>query len=263
MTDFETIRYHTGEGLARITLARPEKRNAINSAMFAELAQATAAAAADPDVRVVLLDAEGPAFCAGIDLALLAELSGAIGSDPHSFVARAQEPFRTLATMTKPAVAAVQGHAIGAGFQLALACDLRIAADDASFAILEPRYGIIPDLGGAYHLARMLGPARAKELVWTTRSMDAAEAERVGLVNAVVTSDSLAKEAEAMVDGLLSVSPIPLSLTKSLIDGAHEIPLAAELEREAEAQVRCLTSEDHREAISAYFEKRPARFTGR
>jgi enoyl-CoA hydratase/carnithine racemase len=145
LSDFETIHYVVRGGLATITLARSDKRNAVNQAMFTELGDATEAAAAASDVRAVLVAGEGPSFCAGIDLSIIGELAGLVSqaSDDEggfrSFVRVAQRPFRSLAGMPKPTVAAVQGHALGAGFQLALACDLRVAATDARLGMLEPR----------------------------------------------------------------------------------------------------------------------------
>ena len=181
---FETLRYDVRDGVARIAMARPEKRNAVTAAMFEELGDAAEQAAGDLDVRAVVLTGDGPSFCAGIDLSLLGELGGlAAGAEGQPdgfrrFVEGAQRPFLALSTMPKPTVAAVRGHALGAGFQLALACDLRVAGSDARFGMLELRYGLIPDLGGIHHLTRLVGPARAKELVWSGRTVQTAEAER-------------------------------------------------------------------------------------
>jgi enoyl-CoA hydratase/carnithine racemase len=265
MDEFETIKYSVDDHLATITLARSEKRNAMNQTLFTELGEAAEMAGSDDDVRAVLVTGEGPSFCAGIDLSLLVEL-GAMGLDGdqfHTFVQLAQRPFRLLATMVKPTLAAVQGHAIGAGFQLALACDLRVAAGDASFAILEPRYGIIPDLGGAHHLARLGGPSLAKELVWSARTVEAHEAEQRGLVNRVVDGESLGKEAETFLREILVHSPVAIAEIKSLINGAHETPIEREFALEADAQVRCLQSHDHREAVAAFMEGRTPQFEGR
>src|SRR6266516_5308537 len=147
MPDFQTVRYEKRDGIAAITLSRPEKRNAMNREMFAEAADAAEEAGRDPDVHGVLLAGEGRSFCAGIDLGLLAEfgtLAALPGSQFRSFVKMAQRPYRVLARLEKPTLAAVQGHALGAGFQLALACDLRVLATNARMALLEARYGIIP-----------------------------------------------------------------------------------------------------------------------
>jgi enoyl-CoA hydratase/carnithine racemase len=263
MAEFETIRYDLAEGLASITLARPDKRNAMNAQMFTELGDAAAAATSDPAVRGVLVKAEGSSFSAGIDLGSLSELAGMRGQALTAFVRMAQRPFLLLARMEKPTVAAVQGHALGAGFQLALACDLRVATAEATFGILEARYGLIPDLGGSHHLARLVGAARAKELVWSARTMGAEEAERLGLVNRVAGSaQDLPAVAEALLRDVTAHSPIVVSLVKSLIDHAPETPLEVELERESQAQMLCVQSHDGAEAIASHVERRP-HHTGR
>src|SRR5438128_6170155 len=132
----------------------------------------------------------------------------------HAFVRGAQRAYRNLQTVPKPSIAAVQGHALGAGFQLALACDLRVLAEDALLGMLEIRFGIIPDLGGNHGLARLVGPARAKELVWTGRRVDASEADRLGLANRIVAVDALQKEAEELARALAAGPPVPISLAK-------------------------------------------------
>ena len=263
MADLETIRYGVHDGVATIELARPDKRNAINAQMFTELGDAAERAAGDPGIRAVLVRAQGPVFCSGIDVTLLGQLSGTRGARFRSFVRTAQRPYQLLAQMDKPSVAAIQGPAVGAGFQLALACDLRVAAEDARFAMLEVRFGLVPDLGGSHRLARQIGPARAKELIWTGRAVEADEAERIGLVNRVVAAGALDKEADVLVREVVASPPIPVSLTKALIGRAAETSLETALERDAHAQATCIDSEDHREAVAAYLEKRPPRFTGR
>ena len=228
MIEFETIRYELDDGLARITLARPDKRNAVNQAMFTELGDAAEKAAGDSRVRAVLVAGDGPSFCAGIDLALLGELGNlaAQASEEEggfrSFVRAAQRPFRFLARMPKPAVAAVQGHAVGAGLQLALACDLRVAGKDAMLGMLEPRYGLIPDLGGPHRLARLVGPSRAKELVWSTRIVGAQEALGIGLIDRIVEPEVLLSEAETLARQVSQHSPTAVGLIKELIERASE-----------------------------------------
>jgi 2-(1,2-epoxy-1,2-dihydrophenyl)acetyl-CoA isomerase len=263
MADLETIHYGVHDGVATIELARPDKRNAINAQMFTELGDAAERAAGDPGIRAVLVRAQGPVFCAGIDVTLLGQLSGTRGARFRSFVRTAQRPYQLLAQMDKPSVVAIQGPAVGAGFQLTLACDLRVASEDARFAMLEVRFGLVPDLGGSHRLARQIGPARAKELIWTGRAVEADEAERIGLVNRVAAAGALEKEADALVRDVVASPPIPVSLTKALIGRAAETSLETALERDAHAQATCIDSEDHREAVAAYLEKRPPRFTGR
>ncbi len=244
--DFETIRYTVDDGLANITLARPDKRNAVTQAMFAELGDAAEEAAADQAVRVVLVTGEGPSFCAGIDLGLLSELGplAAQASDDQdtfgSFIRRAQRPFRALARMPKPSLAAVQGHALGAGLQLALACDLRVASTDAKLGMLEPRYGLIPDLGGLHRLTRLVGPARAKDLVWATRMVEADEARRIGLVDRIAQPDDLLAEALALARQVVQHSPTTVALIKDLVERAFETPLHDEFELEVQGQTRAV-----------------------
>ena len=260
MTEFETIRYASEDGLARITLARPEKRNAMTLQMWDEIADAAEMAGADLDVHTVIVQGEGPVFCAGLDLGAVGELASLRGTKLRSFIKTAQRPYLLLARLGKPTIAAVQGHAVGAGFQLALACDLRVVANDVKFGMLEARYGLIPDLGGIHHLARLVGPAQAKELVWTTRLVEAEEAERIGLVNRVVAPDQLATTAEQLAAETMAFSPTAARLVKQLVSRAHETDIELEFEREADAQTQALDSEDHQESVAAFFEKRAPRF---
>jgi 2-(1,2-epoxy-1,2-dihydrophenyl)acetyl-CoA isomerase len=240
---FETIVYTVTDALATIELARPEKRNAISPEMFRELGEAADLAGTDPAVRGVMIRAQGVGFCSGLDLSVIGELGNLSGEGFRSFVAMAQRPYLLLARMPKPTLAVVQGHAVGAGFQLALACDVRIASTDVRFAMLEARYGLIPDLGGIHHLTRLVGPARTKELVWSARTVEADEAERLGLVERLVDPDRLAAEAKALMRSLMAHSPTAAAFTKWLISTATETPLEAELEREARAQAATLEGE--------------------
>jgi enoyl-CoA hydratase/carnithine racemase len=260
VTQFQTIRYDVDDGIGRITLARPDKRNAVNREMFAELGEATANAADDPAVLAVILGGEGPTFCAGLDLSAVGDLAGLRGGQFRAFARLAQRPYLNLARMPKPAIAAVQGHAVGAGFQLALACDLRVLAEDARVGMLEARYGLIPDLSGIHHLARLVGPALAKELVWTTRLVEADETERIGLANRVVPIETLAKAAQDLAAEVTTYSPTAIALSKGLFGRVFETSLEHELEREAESQALALGSDDHQESVAAFLEKRPPKF---
>jgi enoyl-CoA hydratase len=260
VSEFQTVRYQIDEGVGRITLARPDKRNAMNRDMFSELGEATAQAGDDSDVHAVIVEGEGPVFCAGLDLGAVAELASLRGAQFRAFVRLAQRAYLNLARMPKPTIAAVQGHAVGAGFQLALACDLRVLAEDAKFGMFEARYGLIPDLSGPHHLARLVGPARAKELVWTARLVEADEAERIGLANRVVPTEQLAKAADQLAGEVTTFSPTAVALAKSLISRAHETGLEQDLEREADAQAISLDSDHHRESVAAFLEKRAPKF---
>jgi enoyl-CoA hydratase len=263
MGGYETIGYQVSEGLATITLSRPEKRNAIDRPMFQELGEATARAGEDADVRAVLVRGAGPSFCAGIDVAELAHLAGAASDDVRTLATAAQRPMLTLATMGKPTVAAIHGHALGAGLQLALACDLRIAADDALLGVLEIRFGLIPDLGGTKRLPDLVGPAAAKDLIWSGRQVEASEAVTLGLVNKTVPRDRLEDAASDVARTLAAAPPGALALVKRLVDGAPHRELEEHLAEEREAQVACVGTEDHREAVAAYLEQREPKFAGR
>src|SRR5918999_6423168 len=236
LAEFETLRYGVHDGVATIELARPDKRNALNALAFNELAESADRAAADPGIRVVLVKGQGPSFCAGIDIALLGQLAGTRGARFRSYVRSVQRPFLTMAQMDKPTVAAVQGHALGAGFQLALACDLRIVADDATFGMLEIRFGLLPDLGGHGRLAALAGPAATKELLWTGRRIDAIEAERLRVANRVVPRDTLEKEAIELAEALAAAPPLPVRATKAIVDRAAAASLPELMDLEAEAQ---------------------------
>jgi enoyl-CoA hydratase/carnithine racemase len=243
MRGFQALRYDVVDGLATITLSRPDKRNAMDRRMFEELAEAAHLASEAQDVRGVMVAGDGPSFCAGIDLDLLRELTGIDRGEFRETVRGFQRPFLMLATMAKPTLAAVHGHALGAGCQLALACDLRVAAPDVHLAILEPRYGLVPDLGGIHRLTELLGPARAKELVWSARSVDAEEAGRLGLVNRVSSPGALLDEARAFLAEATAHPPTVVWLSKALIDGAGRISFAEQLERDADAQVIAVLGE--------------------
>ena len=260
---YETITYGVDDGLATITLNRPDKRNAMNAAMFHELGDAAATALGEPDVRAVLVRGEGSTFCAGIDLSAFGEQLSQSPEGLREFIAVAQRPMALLASMPKPTLAAVQGHALGAGCQLALACDLRVAAEGTSFGILELNFGIIPDLGGNARLAALVGPARAKELIWTSARFDAADAERWGVVNRVVPPEDLAAAAEGLAREVAGRAPLPVRHVKELVDRAGHEPLDAVMAGEMDAQAECLASDDHKEAVAAYFERREPRFSGR
>jgi enoyl-CoA hydratase/carnithine racemase len=259
----QTISYDVADGVATITLNRPEKRNAIDAAMFQELGETADRAAGDPTVRVVLLQGERPTFCAGIDVATLMEVTAAGADAAPGFIELAQRPFRTLAAMPKPVIASVRGHALGAGFQLALACDLRLAATDATFGMLEVRFGLIPDLGGNRRLTELVGPAVAKEFIWTGRRIDSSEATRIGLVNRVVASDALSRQSEELAWTVATQPALPLAFVKDLVGRSPHTPPADLMRLEAQAQASCLASEDHREAVSAFLENRPPTFAGR
>lgn len=271
----EVVRTEVARGVAVVSLNRPDKLNAMNPEMFEGLAEAGRRVESDEAVRAVLLRGEGRAFSSGLDLASIGGFaqSGAGGDGSEGDrrggparserqIPRAQESFKVWARMPKPVVAAVHGYAFGAGIQLALAADLRVAEPDCQWAVFEITYGLVPDLGGTHRLTELVGPARAKELIWLARRFTSTEAEGWGLANRVVPADRLEAEARDLAGDLAGRPPLPIAYTKELVDAAHTRSLEEGMRAEAFAQALCLASEDMREAIGAAFERREPRYSG-
>jgi enoyl-CoA hydratase/carnithine racemase len=240
------VRLHIDGELATVVLDQPERRNAMTPSTWWHLAEV--GRALPGSVRAVLLRAEGPSFSAGLDRSVLIggaggsktllDLAHAGQSDAELTIEAFQEAFTWWRNPDLITVAAVQGHAVGAGFQLALACDLRLASEDARFAMREITLGLVPDLGGTKPLVDLVGPARALEICATGRWVDAAEAERLGLVNRVCRTEDLAIDAEVFVRELLAADRDALIETKALVQGAVERDYDAQRAAERAAQVR-------------------------
>lgn len=265
----EVVRLETSGGVATVTLNRPDKLNAMSPDVFEGLREAGLAVEADDDVRAVLLRGEGRAFSSGLDVSSFGSLGGGGGGDGEATAAgilpgipRAQEGFNVWARMPKPVVAAVQGYAFGAGLQLALAADIRVAAEGTRWSVFEITYGLVPDLGATQRLPRLCGVGRAKELIWTARKFTSEEAERWGIVNRVVPADALGEESGELVRDLASRPPVPIGLSKGLVDRAGTVTAEEGMRGEASAQAICLASRDFREAVAAAFEERPGDFAG-
>ncbi|MGH2727702.1 MAG: enoyl-CoA hydratase/isomerase family protein [Actinomycetota bacterium] len=256
------VLYEVDGAVALVTINRPEVLNAIDQEVFFGVRDAAERAGADPAIRAVVLTGEGKAFSSGLDTSLFA--SGMGGGSPLTLdISALQRCFTVYETIPKPTIAAVGGLALGGGIQLAAACDLRVAAEDAELAVYEIRWGIIPDLGGTQRLPRLIGLGRAKELVMTGRRVKAEEALAWGLVNRVVPRDSLLEEAIGWARELAAGPPLAVAAAKRLATGAFETPLSAGLEREAMVNRRLLATEDFREAVMSRFEKREPTFRAR
>jgi 2-(1,2-epoxy-1,2-dihydrophenyl)acetyl-CoA isomerase len=272
---FRALRYEVAERIATITLDRPDVLNAFDRALKEELLTALKRAARDADVRVLIITGAGRAFSAGQDLRERlrspsgdtppAEPDQAIAS-PAPLDVELRERYNPIVlaihAMDKPVIAAVNGVAAGAGMSLALACDVRIAAENASFIEVFGRVGLIPDTGSTWFLPRLVGAAKALELVWTTDSLDAPTALTLGLVNRVVPADSLASETRALAVRLASAAPLALALAKRAVYRSLETGLGDALDYEASLQGIAGRSADHAEGVRAFIEKRPARFIG-
>ncbi|MGH2404938.1 MAG: enoyl-CoA hydratase-related protein [bacterium] len=250
-----------GDGVLTITLNRPDVLNAINEQMTADLAEAMRVAERTPDVRCVVLTGTGRGFCSGQDLRDRAGIGEISYGD--SLRKRYNPVILRIRTIEKPVIAAVNGVAAGAGCNLALAADLRIASDRASFIEVFSRVGLIPDSGGTFTLPRLVGLAKAMELAWTADPIDAAEALRIGLVNRVVPHDELATVAHDLARRLSEGPTRAFGLTKRAFNYALNAPLDAALEYEAHMQEIAGHTHDHREGVTAFLEKRRPRFEGR
>lgn len=237
---------------ADLRLNRPEVLNAMSFEVFDGLAAAADAIAGRDDVHVVVVSGEGRSFSSGIDLTSLGGFSGTL----EETIARAQAGFRKLAALPVPTIAAVQGHAYGAGLQLALMCDLRVIAADASVGLLEMRYGLIPDLGGSTRLPQLVGSARAKKLVWFAERIDGTEAERVGIAELVVAADELRDTVDSLAARLADPPHVAKRMAKRLSDGAHLVSQEEGMDLEAQAQAVCMSSPEFADAVAASLQRR-------
>jgi 2-(1,2-epoxy-1,2-dihydrophenyl)acetyl-CoA isomerase len=261
MPDPDRVVYRVKDRVATVTLSRPSKLNAMDRQTFAELQRAAARAAEDPEVGAVVVTGAGRAFSSGLDLAEFANLAQV--DHGEEVVGELQRAISSFDLLPKPVIAAVNGLAVGGGLQLAIACDLRVAAASAAFASWEMRWAIVPDLGGTERLPRLIGLGRAKELVFTGRQLNAHEAERIGLVNRVVPDAELAQAATDLAAGLASGPTLALNMAKQLLNEAFDRRVSEGLTAARRAQRLTLASADHAEARAAFIERRPPRFKGR
>ena len=256
----ESVRFEVDGAVATIALNRPNALNAFDRPMKRELLAALRRADRDAAVRVLLVTGIGRAFSAGQDL------RETFGGDDPTLTDELRERYNpvilALHELSKPTIAAVNGVAAGAGCSLALACDLRIAAEGASFVLAFGRVGLVPDSGATWFLPRLVGAARAAELALIGDPITADEAARIGLVNRVVPAVDLAEEAMAVARRLAEGAPIAMRLTKRALAYSARSSLADALENEAILQGIAGRSSDHREGVAAFREKRPPRFTG-
>jgi 2-(1,2-epoxy-1,2-dihydrophenyl)acetyl-CoA isomerase len=257
---FTTLRYEVADAIATITLDRPEALNALTIPMKTELLGAFGVVARDRGVRAVVLTGAGRAFCAGQDL------KERLKPDAAPLEVEVRERFNPIIAamrrLDRPIVGAINGVAAGAGASLAFACDIRVAAEGASFVLAFGRIGLVPDSGATWFLPRLVGPAKAAELALLGDSLSAADAERFGLVARVVPPAALADEARGIAARLAGLAPQALAQTKRALQRSWSVDLETALEEEAYRQGVVGTTADHAEGLAAFLEKRPPRFTG-
>lgn len=262
-TTSDTMLLDVSERIATLTLNRPDKLNALSGEMMEELVPIMERLAEDKEVRCVVVTGAGRGFCAGGDVAGMASGETVPDENPVARLRRLEETSRLLHEMPKPTIAMVNGPAAGAGLSIALACDIRIAGESARFGTAFIRIGFSGDFGGTWMLQRLVGPAKARELYFTGDLIDAREAERIGLVNRVVPDDQLASETRALAERMAKGPPIALARMKQNMNLGLVSDYSTLLDAEAEGMVMTGTTEDNREAVKAFLEKRPATFHGR
>jgi enoyl-CoA hydratase len=249
------------DGVAVITLRRPDRLNALSSAVAADLLEAVQEAGGQDAVRAIVIAGEGKVFCAGADIAELDALDG-----PHAFsafVRKLTDTLDALARCPKPSVAAIHGVAFGGGLELALACDLRICAAGARLGVPEIKLGLLPGAAGTARLPRLLPKAVAKQMLLTGDPLSAADAHRLGLVNEVVPDGEVLDAALVLAAQLAALPPLALAAAKRLVDDGAALPLDAAITLERETVSMLFGTDDRVEGVKAFLTKRPPTFVGR
>lgn len=246
-------------GILTLILNRPEKLNALSTDILIALAELFAVAKTNPKVKALMITGKDKAFCAGADINRLAQCSAQSG---YEFARQGQEVFRSLETMGKPSLAAVNGFAFGGGCELALAATLRIASTRAIFGQPEVKLGVIPGYGGTQRLARLIGKGRALDLCLTGRSINAELALNWGLVSEVVEPDNLLEQGKNYLKGILNKAPLAIASVMEVIDYGYDLSLTDALHLEAVHFAKVCASEDKKEGVAAFLAKRAPEFKG-
>ena len=262
---YECLLYDVQDRIATLTLNRPERLNALGGTMRDDLYDAVTKSASDPNIGVLVITGAGRGFCSGGDVKSMNERdqSGQAQSAHERFAPLRDRIILAMRDCQKPVIAAVNGAAAGAGMNLALACDMRIASTTAKFSQAFVKRGLHPDWGGTYFLPRIVGIAKTCELIFTGETIDAAEALRLGIVNAVVAPEELMAETCKLARKIAAGPPVAIQLAKRAIYHNQEVDLRAALEFETFAQGICKDTEDAKEGVKAFVEKRAPVFRGR
>lgn len=258
---YENLIVEVRPPIAVLTLHRPKVLNAMNAATFSELEHAFTALASDASIRAILVTGAGErAFAAGADIGELAAVSTEAG---QAFALRGQSILRRIETLDKPVIACIRGFALGGGCELAMACTLRITAEDARLGLPEVKLGVIPGYGGTQRLPRIVGRSAALKLLLTGAMIDAREALRIGLVDEVVPAAQLMTRAEEIATSIAANAPLAVTEALHSVDEGIDLPLDLALQRESERFGRLCATADKEEGARAFLEKRPPQWTGR
>jgi enoyl-CoA hydratase len=257
---YQSVTLDAADGIATLTVNRPEKLNALNAATMSELGQAIDEIRTRNDIAAAIVTGAGKAFIAGADIS---ELANENPVSARELAVRGQGIFRSFERSRKPIIAAVNGFALGGGCELALACHIRIASDQAKFGQPEVKLGTAPGYGGTQRLARLIGKGRALQLLLTGETIDAAEALRIGLVNKVVAPDALLSSATEMLKAILANGPLAVAACIEVVSLGLEMPLESALALEATHFGLLAATSDMREGTKAFLEKRKPGFTGK
>ncbi len=248
-------------GIATITLNRPDAMNSLNQELVDDFLAALSSVQQDPEVRAIVLTGSGKAFCAGGDLFYLVSIKGEIAA--RKFIEQAGSIITAIMEMEKPVIAMVNGVAAGAGFNLALACDIIFCSKTARFGQSFIKVGLIPDCGGLYLLPRAVGTHKAKELMFTAELIDAETALELGIINQLLEPELLVAATYEFAERMVKAAPIAVGLIKKMVNRSGNIDLASTLEFEADHQAKCMQTEDHQEGVKAFKEKRAPLFHGK
>lgn len=258
---YETIILETKDGIGTLTLNRPEKLNAVNRKMSEELHGALVEIAKDTGVRALVVTGAGRGFCSGADVSDMAQAASPI--ENRYWTQMAHRALLGLTELEKPVIAKVNGPVVGIGCSLALSADIVIASESARFSLIFSRVGLIPDGGSLFHLPRLVGLAKAKELVFTARMLDAKEAVRIGLISKAVPIDMLDNEVGTLAKQLAEGPTAAFGMAKKIMNKGLSLDLSSVLECEAFGQAMAGTTEDAQEGVMAFLEKRKAEFKGK
>lgn len=261
------VTHRTQGNIHFVTLNRPEKRNALTIEMVDELAAAVAAVDRLPEVRAVIVEGAGPVFSAGIDVMALAQSRAEVGeANPGRWLRRLadrlQYALHVIESTEVPVIGSLHGAVMGLGLELALAFDLRVAAEDTKFSMPEARLGLVADVGGTTRLCRTVGPSRAKDMLMTCRTVQAPEAHTWGLVDRLVMAAELRDAAAALAEEIAQQAPLAVGMAKLLVDQGDGLDKQTQMALERWAQSQLITTADVGEAMAAFFERRPAKFRG-